>query len=374
MKSFEKVLLGSLVVGTTVSSGLVLAQAENLGETQYYLMNNLNMRKGPGTDYISIGTLKQGTVVTPLEYSQDKLWVKIKYNNQYVWVCAKYIKIVEENNNDEDIKLGSYKTKDRLNLRKGPSIDNVIILTMPKGSQVKVIDTSNDNKWAKVSYKNEIGWANATYIEEMTSQEEDNNSKYEDYITTSPVNVRTGPSSNYKKIGALSKGIIVKPIAFDKYGDWIKFNFNGNEGWVCKAYLKKVSDIDNSNSDKILYASANVNFRTSASVNSSKICTIPKNSKLSVLSYDSSKTWAQVKYNNKLGWVSANYLTSKITQDYKWGNTIARVNLRDLPSLDGNRLLTMPSGASIKIYEETNGWLKVSYNNTVGYCAAVYVK
>ena len=95
---------------------------------------------------------------------------------------------------------------------------------------------------------------------------------------------------------------------------------------------------------------------------------------MSVLSYNSSKTWAQVKYNNKLGWVSTNYLTSKITQDYKWGNTIARVNLRDLPSLDGNKLLTMPSGASIKIYEETNGWLKVSYNNTVGYCASVYIK
>lgn len=195
-------MLGSLVVGTTISSGLVLAQAEKLGETQYYLMNNLNMRKGPSTD-------------------------------------------------------------------------NVIILTMPKRSQVKVIETSNDNKWAKVNR---------------------------------------------------------------------------------------------------LYTSANVNFRTSASVNSSKICTIPKNSKLSILSYNSSKTWAQVKYNNKLGWVSANYLTSKITQDYKWGNTIARVNLRELPSLDGNKLLTMPSRASIKIYEQTNEWLKVSYNNTVGYCAAVYVK
>lgn len=374
MKSFEKVLIGSLVVGTTISSGLVFAQAEKLGETQYYLINNLNMRKGPGTDYISMGTLKKGTVVTPLEYSQDKLWGKIKYNNNYVWVCAKYIKIVEENSNDTDIKLGNYKTKESVNLRKGPSTDNVIILTIPKGSQVKAIDISNDNKWAKVSYNNEVGWVSATYIEKITSQEEDNNSKYEDYITTSQVNVRTGPSSKYKKIGALAKGIIVKPIAFDKYGDWIKFNFNGNESWVCKSYLKKVSDIDNSNNDKILYTSANVNFRTSASVNSSKICTIPKNSKLSILSYNSSKTWVQVKYNNKLGWVSAKYLTSKITQDYKWGNTIARVNLRDLPSLDGNKLLTMPSGASIKIYEQTNGWLKVSYDNTVGYCAAVYVK
>lgn len=373
MKSFEKLLIGSLVVGTTISSSLSLSQAEKLEETQYYLINNLNMRKGPGVDYISIGTLKKGTVVTPLEYSQDKLWVKVKHNNQYVWVCAKYIEKVEESSNKVDIKFGNYKTTGRVNLRKGPSTDNIIILTMSKGSVVKVIDISNDNKWAKVSYNNEIGWVSATYIEKITSQDEENISKYEDYITTSPVNVRTGPSSNYKKVGALSKGTIVKPIAFDKYGDWIKFNFNGNESWVCKSYLKKVSENSNSN-DKILHTSANVNLRKTASANSVKICTIPKNSKLSILSYNGSKTWAQVKYNSKIGWVSATYLTSKTTQDYTWGNTIARLNLRDLPSLDGSKLMTIPCGASVKIYKETNGWLKVSYNNIIGYCSAQYVK
>lgn len=377
MKGFEKLLIGSLVVGTTISSSLSLSQAEKLEETQYYLINNLNMRKGPGVDYISMGTLKKGTVVTPLEYSQDKLWVKVKYSNRYVWISAKYIEKVEESSNKIDIKFGNYKTKERVNLRKGPSTDNIIILTISKGSAVKVTDISNDNKWAKVSYNNEVGWVSTTYIEKITSQDKENISKYDDYITTSSVNVRTGPSSNYKKVGVLSKDTIVKPIAFDKYGDWIKFNFNGNESWVCKSYLKKVSENSNSNNNlnnKILYTSANVNMRTTASVNGTKICTIPKNSKLSILSYNSSKTWAQVKYNSKIGWVSATYLTSKTTQDYTWGNTIARLNLRNLPSLDGSKLVTIPSGASVKIYKETNGWLKVSYNNTIGYCSAQYVK
>ena len=367
MKKIEKVILGSLVAGTTVSSSIVFIQAEKLGETQYYLTDNLNMRKGPGTDYIPIVTLKKGTIITPLEYSQDKLWVKVKYNNQYVWMCAKYIKKVE-NSNETDKKLGDYKTKEKLNLRKGPSTDNIITLTIPKGNTIEVIDFSCDNNWAKVNYNNQTGWVSTTYIEKITSQGDNNVSKYEDYITNSSVNVRTGPSTNYKKIGVLSKDVLVKPIGFDKYGDWVKFNYNGKESWVCKSYLKKVSD------NNTLYTSENVNLRMSASINSIKICTIPKNAKVSVLSYNSNKTWAQVKYNNKSGWVSAEYLTSKATQDYKLGNTIDRVNLRDEPSLDGNKLLTMPSGASLKIYEEKNGWLKVSYNNIVGYCAAVYVK
>lgn len=366
MKSFEKIVLGSLVAGTTVYSSFALANAEKLGETQYYLINNLNMRKGPSTDYISIGTLKKGTVVIPLEYSKDKLWAKIKYDNQYVWVSAKYIKIVEENTNE---KLGNYITKERVNMRKGPSTDYTVILTIPNKSEVKVTEITKDNKWAKVNYNNNTGWVSINYIEKVTV---DSVSKYEDYITTSAVNVRTGPSSSYTKIGTLSKGITVKPVEFDKYGNWIKFKYNGKEGWVCKAYLKKLSEVENSNNE-LLYTSANVNLRVSANTNSERICTIPKGAQVSVLSYNSTKTWAKVKYNNKTGWVSAKYLSAEKTQDYKTGNTIARVNLRDLPGLEGKILMTIPNGASIKIYEQSEGWIKVSYNNTVGYCAAIYV-
>lgn len=367
MKKFEKVILGSLVVGTTLSSSLVFIQAEKLGETQYYLTDNLNMRKGPGKDYISIGTLKKGTIVTPLEYSKDKLWVKVKYNNQYVWMCGKYIKKVESSN-ETDKKLGDYKTKEKLNLRRGPSTDNIIILTIPKGNTVNVIEFSSDNNWAKVNYNNQTGWVSTTYIEKITSQGDNKVPKYEDYITTSSVNVRTGPSVNYKKIGILSKDVVVKPVGFDKYGDWIKFNYNGKESWVCKSYLKKVSD------NNTLYASENLNLRIRPSSNSARICTIPKNAKVNIVSYNSNKTWAQVKYNDKSGWVSAKYLISKVTQNYKLGTTTTRLNLRELPNLDGKTLITMPAEASIKIYEEKNGWLKVSYNNIIGYCAAVYVK
>ena len=363
MKKIEKVILGSLVIGTTLSSSVMFTQAEKLGDTQYYLTDNLNMRKGPGTDYISIGTLKKGTIVTPLEYSQDKFWVKVKYSNQCVWICAKYIKKIESSN-ETDKKLGDYKTKEKLNLRRGPSLDNIIILTIPKGNTVKVTDFSSDNNWAKVNYNNQTGWVNTTYIEKITSQGDN----YEDYITTSSVNVRTGPSANYNKIGVLSKDVVVKPIGFDKYGNWIKFNYNGKESWVCKSYLKKVSN------NNILYAGENINLRISPSVNSTKICTIQKNAKVNIVSYNSDKTWAQVKYNDKLGWVSSKYLTSKTTQDYKLGTTTTRLNLRALPNLDGRTLITMPAGASIKIYEEKNGWLKVSYNNILGYCATVYVK
>ena len=123
-----------------------------------------------------------------------------------------------------------------------------------------------------------------------------------------------------------------------------------------------------------LYTSENINFRNGASISSNKICTIPKNTKVIVLSYNSDKSWAKVKYNDTTGWVSTNYLKSSLPQAYWTGTTTARLNLREKPNTSGKILISMPNNESIKIYEEKNGWLKVTYNNITGYCSADYVK
>ncbi|MEG0856242.1 MAG: SH3 domain-containing protein [Terrisporobacter sp.] len=381
MKNLDKVLLGGLLASTSIGMNFILGDAEQIGVDQYIITNNLNMRKGPSSNYISVGTLKKGTKVIPLEYSQDKLWGKIKNNNQYVWVCTTYLKKVEDDSTSTDKLLGNYLTKEKLNLRRGPSTSKPIVLTIPKGAKVKVVDMSTDNKWAHVSYKDETGWVRFEYLKKYDANgnpDEDNTAKYEDHITTTGVNVRSGPSVNYSKIGSLSKGVTVKPLEIEKQGYWMRFNYNGKDGWVCTTYLKKASEIDdsdnNNTSTKTLYTSENVNLRSGASTSSSRICTVPKNSKVSVLSYNSNKTWAKIVYNNKTGWISAKYLKSEVEQTYWDGRTITRLNLRQSPNTSAKILITIPNGSKVKVYEENGSWLRVNYNNTYGYCSAMYIK
>ena len=120
-----------------------------------------------------------------------------------------------------------------------------------------------------------------------------------------------------------------------------------------------------------------MNFRAGASINSSKIGKIPKNTEVLVLDYNSNKSWAKVKYGNKIGWVSAKYLSDKPLEesDSYWdGVTKANLNLRKSPSTDDVIIVTIPKNSTVKIYKEEDGWLKVKYKSYEGYCSALYVR
>jgi uncharacterized protein YgiM (DUF1202 family) len=57
--------------------------------------------------------------------------------------------------------------KDGLNLRTEPSVsggDDTVILEIPYGATVDVIDFNNDCSWAKVQYGGETGWVSAKNI------------------------------------------------------------------------------------------------------------------------------------------------------------------------------------------------------------------
>ena len=58
---------------------------------------NLHVRKGPSTNYTSLGVLKVGQKVEILGTDSATGWYKIKYNNGYGYVSNKYLKIDSSN-------------------------------------------------------------------------------------------------------------------------------------------------------------------------------------------------------------------------------------------------------------------------------------
>ncbi len=62
-------------------------------------------------------------------------------------------------------------------------------------------------------------------------------------VTTSSLNVRSGPSTAYKKVSGVAKDYIIHVT--EKSGDWGKCKGKGIEGWVClKGYTKYITHID----------------------------------------------------------------------------------------------------------------------------------
>ena len=130
MKSIDKVILGGVVVASTIGINYNIASADILSQEIYTTTNRLNMRKGPSTDYTLVGTLDKGVKVKAIEKSSDGKWLKINYNSQNVWVNFAYLQKDKSSNND--IKLDSqYETTANVNMRKGPSTDYTKIIIVP---------------------------------------------------------------------------------------------------------------------------------------------------------------------------------------------------------------------------------------------------
>ena len=57
---------------------------------------NVNVRKGPGLDYGTLGTLAKGTIVSYLgatkKDNRGVAWYKINFNGSVGWVSSKYAK------------------------------------------------------------------------------------------------------------------------------------------------------------------------------------------------------------------------------------------------------------------------------------------
>ena len=435
-------------------------------DSQYQTTANLNMRKGPSTDYAKVATIPMGTKVTPSEISSDGKWVKVKYNNQTGWIIIDYIKPVQTTTPTDPkptkpnkVEVGKiYQITANLNMRKGSSTDYAKIATIPMGTKVTPSEISSDGKWVKVTYNNQIGWIIVDYMELVQTSTPTEPNKVEvgkTYQTTMNVNARKGPSSDYEVVTVLKKGTKVEPVEIVKAGYWAKFKYDDQFIYVCTTYLepsksettgdkddptkpdevqtKKLSGtyetsanlslrkgpgtnygrylvipekseveaseitldkqwikvtyknqtgwvkaeyLDEVNGGEEYYTTTNLNFRVGASTNSSKICQIPKNSKVILIDFNSNGLWAKVIYQGKTGWVSSKYLTNQpLKQDTYWeGTTTENLRIRKGPSTAYSTITTIPKNSKLKVYDEQSGWLKVKYNSYEGYCLALYVK
>jgi uncharacterized protein YgiM (DUF1202 family) len=60
----------------------------------------------------------------------------------------------------------------------------------------------------------------------------------EKYRSTTDLNVRAAPSATSKVLGKLNIGDVIEKLAESEDGKWVKFLFNGLEGWSSRQYSK----------------------------------------------------------------------------------------------------------------------------------------
>ncbi len=131
-------------------------------------------------------------------------------------------------------------TTDALRMREETNTDSRILMIVPSTEKVIILDTEADG-WYKVSHKSVVGYMSSDYLK-MDTEAEDVDLGYGMVFTENgaTLNIRSGPGTEYDRVGLLGDEWVVKIIGISN--NWYKITCNDKTGYVSSDYLVPTAD------------------------------------------------------------------------------------------------------------------------------------
>jgi len=224
-----------LTVGTAFASfgtGIVTADA-------------LHLRMQPSSSSRSLALVSKNTTVELLSDEVDG-WYKVSYRGMEGYMSADWLDVTVNasagsNGGDDADSSGSQATtavvKDGpLNVRSGPGTGYSRIGSLRKGTQVTILETLNG--WYKISSGSLVGYVSAQYIST------DGTVAQQGLVIAGPLNVRSGPGTNYSRIGSLKQGASV--TINSSANGWYHITCGSLSGYVSAQYVSPMDELSSS--------------------------------------------------------------------------------------------------------------------------------
>ena len=215
--------------------------------------SNVNIRSGAGTGYSIVGRKNSGDVITVYERktSGGLNWGRIGDNQ---WICLAYVRLENaggtgtpqpgsESNSSVSgdgttavQDTGTVSSTTGLNVRSGPGTGYARIKTLSPGTVVSLYEyrTVDGVRWGRIQASQ---WVCMTYVQ-LSSQSgaESEQTGTGKVISTTVLNIRSGPGTNYSRVGQLTPGTKIEITEQTKTNgvSWGKTA----QGWVCMTYVK----------------------------------------------------------------------------------------------------------------------------------------
>ena len=215
--------------------------------------SNVNIRSGAGTGYSIVGRKNSGDVITVYERktSGGLNWGRIGDNQ---WICLAYVRLENaggtgtpqpgsESNSSVSgdgttavQDTGTVSSTTGLNVRSGPGTGYARIKTLSPGTVVSLYEyrTVDGIRWGRIQASQ---WVCMTYVQ-LSSQSgaESEQTGTGKVISTTVLNIRSGPGTNYSRVGQLTPGTKIEITEQTKTNgvSWGKTA----QGWVCMTYVK----------------------------------------------------------------------------------------------------------------------------------------
>ena len=264
-------------------------------EDLYYVncTDGLRVRNKASTSGSILTTLYKNTKVQMItkKYTTANgiVWDKIKLSNGVTGYTADKYLTACKTNTDSDTVIGTAKTTENLKLRKSASTSGVLLTTIPKNTQIDILqkDVSNSNgyNWYKVKYGSYKGYVASQYLNVNNSNNNNNNNDNksdeiklnDEYAKVDGSTLIVKPTSTIKNIansasGTLKTGEKVK-VGSKSYTVAMLGDANG-DGKVNSADLLKVVNHLNGNSTLTSTYKASADINEDGKINSADLLKI----------------------------------------------------------------------------------------------------
>ncbi len=211
----------------------------------------LNLRSGPSTGNGVRLVIPPGAAVKVRGSRND--FLAVTYNGVEGWAARPYLAIQSTSSSGGggsgsgggSFPRGAYVVTDTLNLRRGPSVSDGVLLVMPVGSRVETTGEAS-NGFAQVRYGSATGWTSAVYLDSggpASVPQEPANSGFTPRPAGSGIAVvvedltfRSSPSRTGRVLAVLPAGSEVRLSGSASNGYYRVFS-GSRMGWVAAEYL-----------------------------------------------------------------------------------------------------------------------------------------
>lgn len=120
-------------------------------------------------------------------------------------------------------------TAGALNVRTGPSTGYRILGSLRRGE--RLVAVASDGSWRKIWFRGQQAWVHGGYLERQTGQQATE-------ITASALNVRSGPSTRYGRVGLVRRGQVYAVTG--NSGSWLSITWGyGTSQWCHGSYTRQ---------------------------------------------------------------------------------------------------------------------------------------
>ena len=379
--------------------------------------NDVNIRKGPGTNYSKVGKANKGQELMLTRVQQGGMYLWGQFSGG--WICLDYTdyetaKSEISNGTETVIARGEIINTDKLNIRSRPSASSTKVGTYSRGDIVEITQRQQvgGTTWGKTNK----GWISLYYVRvveledvtppatepsepttptepeqpepsepttpEVTPPAEDKT----EVIATGKVvdctslRIRAGAGTKYAHVGSITKGTKVEFYEFTTVGSqmWGRMN----KGWICMTYVQLDSkDTGSGNTGSgttvtgetgTVYNCTGLNVRAGAGTKYAKVGRLAPGTKVQILETTTvgSQKWGRISQ----GWVCMDYIKLSTAQTpsvpeaeskpeaivpsepvNKTGVIVGTTQLRvrSAPGVDNKQVGTLHKGDIVVILETT---------------------